>query len=161
MLIAWRPACSPRWTVYGGAAMRSRLRPLGLVLLLLSGACSGGEGGAGRVEVQVAGGARTWTQGELAALPVGTVEYHGQQYTGVPLAALVPALGLGTGAPLTATAVDGYTQTLAPEVLGRTDALLAYAVDGGPLPADAGPLRLVVPGAKGLSIKQLVRLGQP
>ena len=141
--------------------MRSRFCPLGLALLLFVGACSGGEGGGGRVEVTVAGGARTWTQAELAAMPASTVEYHGQQYTGVPLAALVPALGLGVDAPLTATAADGYAQTLAPEVLGRSDALLAYAVDGGPLPADAGPLRLVVPGAKGLSVKQLVRLGQP
>ena len=141
--------------------MRSRLRPLGLVLLLLAGACSGGDGGAGRVEVTVAGAARTWTQHELMAMPAGTVEYHGEQYRGVPLAALVPAIGLEIDAPLTATAADGYAQTLAPEVLGRSDALLAYAVDGGPLPADTGPLRLVVPGAKGLSVKQLVRLGQP
>ena len=141
--------------------MRSRLRPLGLAVLLLVGACSGGDGGAGRVEVQGAGVARAWTQAELVAMPAGTVEYHGKQYTGVPLVALVPALGLKVDAPLTATAADGYTQTLAPEVLGRADALLAYTVDGGPLPADAGPLRLVVPGARGLSVKQVVRLGQP
>jgi DMSO/TMAO reductase YedYZ molybdopterin-dependent catalytic subunit len=140
--------------------MRSRLRPFGLALLLVC-ACSGGDAGAGRVEVQVAGVARTWTQAELAAMPASTVEYHGKQYTGVPLAALVPAIGLPMDAPLTATAADGYTQTLAPEVLGRADALLAYAVDGEPLPAEDGPLRLVVPGAKGLSVKQLVRLGQP
>ncbi len=154
-------ACSSQWRVYLGAAMRlSMLRPLGLAVLLVC-ACSGGDAGAGRVEVAVAGVARTWTQAELAALPAGTVEYHGKQYTGVPLAALVTALGVPADAALQATAADGYTQALAPETLARTDALLAYAVDGSPLSADEGPLRLVVPGAKGLSLKQLVRLERP
>ena len=138
----------------------SMLRPLGLAVLLVC-ACSGGDGGTGRVEVAVAGVARTWTQTELVALPASTVEYHGRQYTGVPLAALVTALGAPVDAALQATGADGYTQVLAPETLARTDALLAYSVDGGPLAASEGPLRLVVPGAKGLSVKQLVRLERP
>ncbi len=129
--------------------------------MLLGCACSGGGGVEGRVEVQVAGSARTLTQAELTAMPASTVEYHGAKYTGVPLPALVRQLGLAADAPLTATGADGYVQTLAPALLTHEDALLAYAVDGAALPADAGPLRLVVPGAKGMSVKQLVRLGQP
>lgn len=127
--------------------------------LLLACACSdaGGEG----IQVTVAGSARTWTHAEFAAMPAASVDYHGKQYTGVPLPALVSALGASADQPLTAVASDGYTQTLAPEILARTDALLAHTVDGTPLPASEGPLRLVVPGSKGLSVKQLVRLGQP
>ncbi|HEY0132745.1 MAG TPA: molybdopterin-dependent oxidoreductase [Nannocystis sp.] len=135
------------------------IRSLALALLLAC-ACSD-PGGVEGVQVAVAGSARTWTHAEFAAMPIASVTYHGKQYTGVPLPTLVSALGASADRPLTAVASDGYTQTLAPEILARTDALLAHTVDGAPLPASEGPLRLVVPGAKGLSVKQLVRLGQP
>ncbi|HEY0135012.1 MAG TPA: molybdopterin-dependent oxidoreductase [Nannocystis sp.] len=136
------------------------LRPLALSLLLAC-ACSDTGGGVGGVEVAVAGSARTWTHAELVAMPTASVAYHGKHYTGVPLPALVSALEASADRPLTAVASDGYTQTLAFEILAHTDALLAHTVDGAPLPASEGPLRLVVPGAEGLSVKQLVRLEQP
>lgn len=109
--------------------------------------------------VAVAGEPRTLARDELAALPVTRVSLRGREYTGVLLRDVLRPAELN--APLVASAADGYTQTLAPEVLGRDDALLAYAVDDAPLPAGEGPLRLVVPGSPGLSLKQLVRLGRP
>ncbi len=138
----------------------STLRRLPLVALLLCCAC-GRPGGEGAVAVEVAGVARTLTQVELAALPVAQVAHRERTYTGVRLRDLLTELGADASAPLLASAADGYAQALAPEVLGRDDALLAYAVDGAPLPAGEGPLRLVVPGSPGLSLKQLVRLARP
>lgn len=135
------------------------LRRLTLAVLLAC-ACSSGPG-AGAVEVQVAGAARTLSRAQLEALPAATVEYKEHRYTGVRLRDVLGEVGAAADAPLQASAADGYAKQLAPETLGRDDALLAYAVDGGPLPAGEGPLRLVVPGSPGLSIKQLVRLGPP
>ena len=150
----------------------STLRRLPLVALLFCSAC-GRPGGEGAVAVEVAGVARTLTQVEndstegraaqveLAALRVAQVAHRERTYTGVRLRDLLTELGADASAPLLASAADGYAQALAPEVLGRDDALLAYAVDGGPLPEGEGPLRLVVPGSPGLSLKHLVRLARP
>lgn len=127
-----------------------------LVIVLVS-ACARGEAG-GSVELQVGGASRTLTMTELGALPEASVLHNERRYTGVRLRDLPGPLA--AGATLRATAADGYEQTLAPEVVAREDALLAWAVDGGPLADSEGPLRLVVPGSRGLSLKQLVRLDQ-
>jgi DMSO/TMAO reductase YedYZ molybdopterin-dependent catalytic subunit len=137
----------------------STLRRLPLVLLLLC-ACARPEG-EGAVAVAMPGVARTLTKVELAGMPVAEVTLHERTYTGVRLRDLLAALEADAGAPLQASAADGYAQALAPEVLERDDALLAYAVDGGPLPDGEGPLRLVVPGSPGLSLKRLVKLARP
>ena len=137
----------------------STLRRLPLVVLLAC-ACARPEA-EGAVAIEVAGAARTLTRGELAALPVAQVTYHEHVYTGVRLRDLLTPAELAVQAPLEAGGADGYAKTLAPELLGRDDALLAYAVDDGPLPAGQGPLRLVVAGSQGLSVKRLVRLARP
>jgi len=111
--------------------------------------------------VEVAGVTRTLAQAELAALPVTRVTYREHAYTGVLLRDLLTPAELAANAPLEASGADGYTKTIAPELLGKDDALVVYAVDDGPLPAGQGPLRLVVPGSEGLSVKQLVRLARP
>lgn len=134
----------------------ARLRSF--VFALALAACSR-DAGAGAIAVQVAGTARTLSRAELEALPVTTVAYKDHSYTGVRLRDLLGALPAGADAPLTATGADGYSKVLAPETLQRDDAVLAYAVDGAPLPAGEGPLRLVVPASPGLSVKQVVRLG--
>ncbi len=137
----------------------STLRRLPLIVLLAC-ACAR-PGGEGAVEVEVAGVARTLTRGELAALPVTHVSERGRAYQGVRLRDLLAELAVATDAPLQASAADGYTQTLAPALLGRDDVIVAYAVDDAPLAANDGPLRMVVPGSPGLSVRQLVRLARP
>ena len=132
------------------------LARLSLVIVLL-GACARGEAG-GSVELQVGGASRTLTLTELRTLPEVSALHNERRYTGVRLRDLPGSLA--AGAALRATAADGYEQTLAPEVVAREDALLAWAVDGGPLADSEGPLRLVVPGSRGLSLKNLVRLDQ-
>lgn len=136
----------------------STLRRLPLIVLL---ACACARHPEGAVVLELAGATRTLAQAELAALPVAQVSERGHAYTGVLLRDVLTPAELAANAPLEASGADGYTKTLAPEVLGRDDALLAYAVDDGPLPEGEGPLRLVVPGSRGLSVRQLVRLARP
>ncbi len=132
------------------------LRRLGLVVVLAC-ACSPAVD-AGALEVAVGPTTRTLTTPELTRLPQTTVVVNEHSYTGTRLREL---FGVETPGLLRASAADGYSQTLAADVIGRDDVLLAWMVDGDPLPAGEGPLRLVVPGSPGLSIKRLVRLGQP
>lgn len=143
------------------APMLVRLRHAALCGLLLSSlagspGCEGG-GTSGQVELALAGGVRTLTRAQLQALPEHGVSYKDRHYTGVRLGELLRAQGEEPTA-LVATGVDGYSKELAVETVLRDDAVLAYAVDGRPLTAAEGPLRLVVPNSPGLSVKQLVRL---
>ena len=111
--------------------------------------------------VEVGGASRLLARDELAAMPVAQVSDRGHDYTGVLLRDLLTPAELAANAPLEARGADGYTKTLAPEVLVRDDALVAYAVDDGPLAEGEGPLRLVIPNSQGLSVKQLVQLARP
>lgn len=131
--------------------MTSALRRLSLAVLL---ACACGSPPAG--EVSVAG--KPVTGALLAELPAIHVDYKEHAYTGARLRDVLARQGLAVDAPLTAVGADGYSEELSPEALQRDDAIVAYAVDGGPLKPEEGPLRLVVPSSPGLSIKQLVRL---
>lgn len=139
------------------AAMFVRLRHAALLgFLALAGACSGG-GTSGRVELALADGVRVLTRAQLQALPASAVSYKDRNYTGVTLRALLAAQAQEPTA-LVATGADGYSKELALETVLRDDAVLAHTVDGRPLTAAEGPLRLVVPSSPGLSVKQLVRL---
>lgn len=138
----------------------STLRRLPLLVLLVC-ACTRDPRDAGLVVVEVGGASRLLARDELAAMPVAQVSDRGHDYTGVLLRDLLTPAELAANAPLEARGADGYTKTLAPEVLVRDDALVAYAVDDGPLAEGEGPLRLVIPNSQGLSVKQLVRLARP
>jgi DMSO/TMAO reductase YedYZ molybdopterin-dependent catalytic subunit len=104
---------------------------------------------------------------DLQSLPSETMEVTyeaggtptAHTYTGVRLIDVLDVLGM-TGDPAThnpllrrylvVTARDGYQIVLSGGELdpnfGNTPVLLAWAEEGAPLPADEGPLRLVVPG---------------
>jgi hypothetical protein len=156
--------CGARRRVYRQRVMLgSTLRrlPLLVTLVTLVCACTRQPDDVGAVVVEVAGASRSLAREELAAMSVARVSERGHAYTGVLLREVLTPAELAVNAPLEARAADGYTQILAPELLGRDDALLAYAVDDGPLAAGEGPLRLVIPGSPGLSVKQLVRLARP
>lgn len=137
--------------------MSPALRRLSLVALLAC-ACAGPP--AGEVSLVLAGTSTTLTGAGLAELPATKVDDKGRVYTGARLRDVLARQGVGVDAPLTAVGADGYSKDLAPEALQRDDAILAYAVDGGPLGADEGPLRLVVANSPGLSVRRLVRLAR-
>jgi len=96
---------------------------------------------------------------------VGTAEW-----TGTPLAALLREVGLGTDAvEVVFTGADNgiergveqdYQRSLPVAEALRSDALLAYEMNGAPLPVQHGfPLRLVIPGWYGMAhVKWLRRI---
>lgn len=137
--------------------MRPAALALSALLFTMPG-CSRTEAGA--LAVEIAGATRSIDRATLADMPGASVTYKDRTFTGVRLRDLLPEVGATAEAPVQASAADGYTQTLTPETLAREDALLVWAVDGAPLPDSEGPLRLIVPGSPGLSLKRLVRLAQ-
>jgi DMSO/TMAO reductase YedYZ molybdopterin-dependent catalytic subunit len=96
---------------------------------------------------------------------IGTAEW-----TGVPVRALLAEAGAGSGAVEVAfrgidRGIEGgeeqrYERSLSLEEARRDEVLLAYAMNGRPLPPQHGfPLRLVVPGWYGMtSVKWLDRI---
>jgi DMSO/TMAO reductase YedYZ molybdopterin-dependent catalytic subunit len=107
----------------------------------------------------------TLTQAELAALPHQSVRAsahnQGGEYSGVPLMDLLKRAGAASGESLRGrelakyvivTGADGYRAVFALAELdsGFTDrvVLVADSVDGKPLPSNAAPFQVIVPGEK-------------
>jgi DMSO/TMAO reductase YedYZ molybdopterin-dependent catalytic subunit len=124
--------------------------------------------------LQVEGGVarpRSFTLGELQALPdtravrnfqcvTGWV-VPGVSWHGVDLATLLAACGGASGGYLTFFSADGvYVDSLSYAQATAPGTLLAYGMDGGPLPLEhGGPLRLVVPSMYGYkSVKWVNRV---
>jgi DMSO/TMAO reductase YedYZ molybdopterin-dependent catalytic subunit len=133
----------------------------------------------GRWQLELSGlvkQARTWNYRGLLALPsetravtlecisndVGGHLMSTAEWRGVPLAALLEAAGGAepAGTYVVFQAVDGYLTSLPLAALLEVRTLLAYQINGAPLPARHGyPLRAVVPGRFGeQSAKWLTRV---
>ena len=58
-----------------------------------------------------------------------------------------------------AVASDGYSVNYDPALFQRADVLVAYAQTDGPLPADDGMVRMVIPDAEGkLNVRMLTKI---
>ena len=119
-----------------------------------------------------------WTAAEFAKLPQVTVRAKGHDgvesaFQGVPLIELLAKAGVPTGKELRGKALslsvvveatDGYRVVFALAELDRefTDRviLLADRRDDKPLPAQTGPLQVIVPGEKKHArwVRQVVRI---
>jgi DMSO/TMAO reductase YedYZ molybdopterin-dependent catalytic subunit len=128
------------------------------------------------VTMECAGNGRAHVEPHVVSQPwlleaVGTARWRG-----VPVAELLEEAGVGESAvDVLFTGLDrgvegdeeqSYARSLPVDTVREGDALLAYEVNGAPLPAQHGfPLRLVVPGWYGMtSVKWLSRitlLGEP
>ena len=74
------------------------------------------------------------------------------RWLGVPLADILEEAGVQAGADqLKSTSIDGWTSgTPVAAIMDGRDAMLAYAMNGEPLPTEHGfPVRMVVPGLYG------------
>jgi len=72
------------------------------------------------------------------------------EMSGVPIATLLTAAGIDTGADLVWTALDDYQVTFSGGAAARENAILATRVDGEPISiADGGPIRIVFPDSDG------------
>lgn len=93
--------------------------------------------------------------------PVGGDLISTAIWKGVPLKTLLERAGLQEGVRKVAFfAADGYSDSLPLDVALRNEVLVAYAMNGEPLPYKHGfPARLLVPGRYGLkSVKWLTRI---
>jgi DMSO/TMAO reductase YedYZ molybdopterin-dependent catalytic subunit len=123
------------------------------------------------VTLECAGNGRALLEGERAASQPWLIEAVGTaEWTGTPLAPLLRETGLAEGAAeIVFTGADRgvqggvehvYERALSLEDALRDEVLLAYEMNGEPLPAQHGfPLRLVVPGWYGMThVKWLQRI---
>lgn len=123
---------------------------LALVLAPPVVACSSAP--AGSLEVRMGSRAETLSAARIAELPQVEVEVRGQRFTGARLREVLLMAEVLAGVEVEAVGVDGYKQRLVAEMVGRDDTIVAISA------AEDGPLRLIVPGAPGLSVKRLVAL---
>lgn len=135
-----------------------------LLLVSMLAACGGA---AGPVEVSdsltVTDGTttKTYTADDLAGLPVTESSFLEVGYKGVALGDLLRDAGFDPAAlkAVKAVASDGYSVNYDPALFQRADVLVAYAQADGPLTADDGMVRMVIPDAEGkLNVRMLSKI---
>jgi DMSO/TMAO reductase YedYZ molybdopterin-dependent catalytic subunit len=134
-----------------------------LLTVTLLAACGGGAAEPASDSLLVSDGTvtKTYTVDDLAKLPVTEATFQEVGYKGVVLAALLQDAGIDPAAlkAVKAVASDGYSVNYEPALFLRQDVLVAYAQAAGPLTADDGLLRLVIPDAEGkLNVRMLTKI---
>lgn len=124
------------------------------VLALLLSACGGAspEAAAGDVLLVTDGTTeKQYTVADLQALPAAQAAFGDVTYTGVPLAAVLADAGFNVASmsAVKATAADGFSANYDPAQAARADTLVAYAQSDGPLSAEDGTFRMVLPDQEG------------
>jgi len=138
-----------------------RLRPLGIAILtIVALACTSKREPAGDAAqallVSTPAGARAWRVGELQKLPRRQVDKDRSRYGGARLTDVIGKVP--AGASVVVRGRDGYTQTISAVAATRDDCLVAFEKDGHALAASDGPIRMIVPGSRGLSIRNVVAI---
>lgn len=139
-----------------------------LMLALLITACGGGADTAS-VEQDVVSdaipvvtvGTTSYTAADLQAMPQAEATFKDIAYVGVPVSDLLSAAGfdLGSVRAVKAVASDGYTVNYEPGQLSPANVIVAYAQVDGPLTADDGDFRMVLPDQEGnMNLRMLVEL---
>ena len=139
-----------------------------LMLALLITACGGGtdnttiEQDSGSVSIPVITvGTNAYNAADLQAMPQAEATFKDIAYIGVPVSELLSAAGfdLGSVRAVKAVASDGYTVNYEPGQLNPANGIVAYAQADGPLTADDGDFRMVLPDQEGnMNLRMLVEL---
>jgi hypothetical protein len=144
-----------------------RLLLVGVLLSLVLAAC-GASGSAAPGDTPqalvVTDGTKevSYSVADLEKLPASEATFNEVTYEGVSLPALLADAGYDVGAlkAVKAVAADGYSVNYDPALFQRADVLVAYATVDGPLAAEDGTFRMVLPGEEGkLNVRLLVELG--
>ena len=104
---------------------------------------------------------KSYTAADLAELPATEASFQEVGYKGVSLVALLRDAGFDPQAlkAVKVVAADGYSVNYDPALFQREDVVVAYARADGPLAADDGTVRMVVPDAEGkLNVRMLARI---
>ncbi len=104
---------------------------------------------------------QTYTREALEALPQTPASFGGVDYVGVKIADLLENAGFDPEGmrALKAVASDRYSRNYEPALFLRDDVILAYAQADGPLTADDGDFRMVLPGEEGnMNVRMVVTL---
>lgn len=138
-----------------------------LMLLVALTACGGqndpvdtADAGDNGVPTLVVG-TESYTAADLEAMTQTEATFNEVTYVGVPVAELLSAAGfdLASVKAVKAVASDGYTVNYEPSQLTGANVIVAYAQVDGPLTADDGDFRMVLPDAEGsMNARMVVEL---
>jgi hypothetical protein len=134
-----------------------------VLLALLVSACApkAAEGDGASLAISDGTNEKTYSTADLQALPATQAAFNGVTYAGVSVTDLLKAAGYDPAAvkAVKAVASDGFSVNYEPTLFTRADMIVAYAQADGPLTADDGSFRIVLPEAEGkLNPRMLVRL---
>lgn len=140
-----------------------RFLMLAFVLVLALAACAPkAEPPAGEV-LKVSDGTttKTYTVDNLKALGATQATFKDVTYVGVTLAALLKDAGIDPAnlTAVKAVASDGFSANYDSSFFGAEDTIVAYATVDGPLTANDGTFRMVVPGGEGkMNVRMLAEI---
>jgi DMSO/TMAO reductase YedYZ molybdopterin-dependent catalytic subunit len=137
-----------------------------VLLFLLSSAliaCGGQQSVAEDATlIVVAGESETsYTRADLEALSPSSVEAEGNDYVGVALADLLRDAGVDPEqlSKVIAVASDDFSADYEADLFLSPQTIVAYGADGGDLPGDEQPFRMVVPDQPGrMNVRMLARI---
>jgi hypothetical protein len=104
---------------------------------------------------------KSYTADDLKSLASTEAAFDGVAYQGVPLTTLLQDAGFDPQAAkaVKAIATDGFTVNYGPDLFLLENTLVAYARTDGPLSADDGTFRMVLPDQEGkLNVRMLATL---
>jgi hypothetical protein len=104
---------------------------------------------------------KSYTPDDLKSLASADAAFSGVTYQGVPLTTLLQDAGFDPQAAtaVKAIATDGFTVNYGPDLFLLENTLVAYARTDGPLGADDGTFRMVLPDQDGkLNVRMLATL---
>lgn len=131
-----------------------------LILSLLLVACTSGEAETGETSDLIVG-EKTYSVADLEALPVTEAAFKGVTYKGVAVTTLLEDAGYSLDAlpAFKAVAADGYSVNYDLSLVQKADVIVAYAQVDGPLTAEDGQFRMVLPEEEGkLNVRMLAEL---
>lgn len=131
-----------------------------IIFVVLLAGCASSEAETA-VQDSLVVGEKVYNIDDLTALPETESVFKDAAYRGVTVTALLADAGysLTDLRAVKAVASDGYTVNYDPSQIERADVIVAYAQVTGPLTAEDGTFRMVLPGEEGnLNVRMLSEL---
>ena len=133
-----------------------------LLSLLLAG-CAGPSPAVDSAELKVGDGTtqKSYTSEDLKGLAAEQASFNDITYLGVPLSLLIQDAGFDPAKikAVKAVASDGFSANYDASLFQKADTLVGYAQADGPLSAEDGSFRMVIPDQEGkLNVRQLVEI---